>query len=97
MTISRYSSDGVLEFGKYYGTAKTILALRNGISTGNIRITQALLRGGERLDTVAHEIYGDGTLWWIIAIASDIGWCTQVPAGTLINIPDPGDVYRIIG
>ena len=96
MPISRYSTDDVYGFGNHYGSAKTIGMLRQGINSGAIKTSTAILRGGERLDTVAHEIYGDGTLWWIIAIASDIGWCAQVPAGTIINIPDPGDVYNIM-
>ena len=95
MTISRYQDDNVVNFGKNYGTATAMTAIRNGIKNGTIDFSTAILRGGERLDTVAGEVYGDGRLWWILAAASDIGWCAQVPAGTFIVIPNPQDVAEL--
>jgi hypothetical protein len=40
-----------------------------------------------RLDVMAGREYGDASLWWVIAAASNIGWGLQVPAGTRILIP----------
>jgi hypothetical protein len=52
---------------------------------------------GERLDSLAGTVYGDASLWWIIASASGIGWGMQVPPGTLIFIPnDPGAAYGVL-
>lgn len=95
MAISRYSVDNIINFGRQFGTATGMQRIRDGIEAGDVRFAPAILRGGERLDTVAGEVYGDATLWWVIAAASDIGWCAQVPAGTFIRIPAPEDVARI--
>lgn len=95
MAISRYTLDNIINRGQQYGTAAATQIIRNGISNGAIRFETALLRGGERLDTVAGEVYGDSTLWWIIAAASNIGWAAQVPAGILLRIPNPNDIAEI--
>jgi phage tail protein X len=50
---------------------------------------------GDRLDSLAYEYYGDSTLWWIIAAASNIGWGMQVPAGIVIRIPDINKVTEL--
>ena len=49
---------------------------------------QIVATGADRLDTLAGTIYGDARYWWVLAAASDIGWCLQIPPGTLINIID---------
>ena len=40
-----------------------------------------------RLDHLASQFYGNSSYWWIIAAASGIGWGMQVPAGTIVRIP----------
>jgi hypothetical protein len=50
------------------------------------------------LDIIAGEYYGDGSLWWVIAGASGIGWGLQVPAGIYLRIPtDIGAVVALVG
>jgi len=45
-------------------------------------------RDGMRLDNLAYKYYGDAGLWWIIALANNIGKGTLVvPLGTQIRIP----------
>ena len=46
-------------------------------------------QGGDRLDTLANDFYGDPSLWWIIATANNIhdsGFA--VPEGTILRIPE---------
>lgn len=75
-------------------TAATVASIRLRIRRGQIEATTRILKQGERLDTIAQEVYGDGRLWWVIAAASNIGWCWQVTEGTLIRIPlDLGSVF----
>jgi hypothetical protein len=51
----------------------------------------------QRLDHVAAKAYGDGTLWWVIAAASGIGWSMQCPAGTVLLIPsDLNQIFSLI-
>ena len=45
-------------------------------------ITQA----GDRLDHLAHQFYGDVSLWWYIAKANNLVFMT-VPVGTSLRIP----------
>lgn len=98
MTIRRYARTKVFGLNNRYGTSFAIPALRSNIANGNIRITEEFaLKESERLDIIAGQRYGDGRLWWLIATASNIGWGLQVPAGTLIKIPNLEDCARYVG
>jgi nucleoid-associated protein YgaU len=55
-----------------------------------------VLKGFERLDTIAGKVYGDATLWWVLAAASGIGWGLQVPPDTIVNIPNIKQVEQLI-
>jgi nucleoid-associated protein YgaU len=88
MSISRYA------FSKRYGGHKTKVAsskanyiIFKAVNSGAVKYTTKILQEGERLDQIAGEIYEDGSLWWVIAAASGIGWGLQVPPGTLLRIP----------
>lgn len=55
------------------------------------------LKENQRLDHIAYQVYGDGTLWWAIAAASGIGWALQCPPGTILRIPtDLNQIYELI-
>lgn len=97
MTVSRYARVPILGLGTQYGTSYAIEALRSAISNGRIGAAEIIVRGQERLDTIAGEVYGEAKYWWIIAAASNIGWGMQIPPGTILKIPDLGDVASIIG
>ena len=83
--ISRYRSDGISGIG--YSSGKAISSIRAAIRSGRIHYSRMVVSEGSRLDKIAHEQYGDGRLWWIIAAASNIGWWLQVTPGTVITIP----------
>lgn len=57
------------------------------VQAEEISVKYILTEGNKRLDHYAHEYYGDGMNWWIIAAASGIGWWLQCPEGTIIAIP----------
>jgi phage tail protein X len=44
---------------------------------------------GERVDTIAHDFYGRGDLWWMIADANPeiLDWMALDP-GTVIRVPN---------
>lgn len=97
MAISRYKNDPILSLGKQFGSAKYLTKLRNNINSGNIEIIDTLiLHEDQRLDILAGQIYGDSRYWWVLAIASGIGYGLQVPPGTIIYIPNLGDVLSIL-
>ena len=87
MTIRRYVRDGTVLGGKAFGTSAAVNAIRHNIRQGNISFTVQNLAEAQRLDVLAGEVYGDASLWWVIAAASDIGWALQVPPGTFLRIP----------
>ena len=87
MTISRYNRDGTILAGRAFGTATAVNAIRQAVSRGEINLQTRLLSEAQRLDTIAGEAFGDASLWWVIAAASNIGWALQVPAGTELSIP----------
>jgi hypothetical protein len=96
MAFSRYSRSPVLSFGLQYGTSSAITTIRTAVTNGSLSTREILVRGIERLDSLAGEIYGDARYWWILAAASDIGWGLQVPPGTIIKIPELGAVAQLV-
>lgn len=87
MSSSRYRKTPTVNSGKSFGTSRHSPAIFFAVQGGLLTFTTKKLLGGERLDTVAHTVYGDSGYWWIIASATGIGWPLQVPAGTLLRIP----------
>jgi LysM repeat protein len=52
-------------------------------------------QGGDRLDTLAYQYYGDQSLWWIIATANNIHDPSfSVEDGTILRVPQ--DYLEII-
>ncbi len=90
--MSRYATDQSIKRGTMLGTANAFSNLRNRILTGELAATRIVIREGQRLDQIAFQQYNDGRMWWVIAAASGIGWCMQVPPGTVLTIPDPSVV-----
>jgi hypothetical protein len=87
----------VIGLGYQYGSSRTITRIRAAIKAGSLGYKEMILRGVQRLDTIAGEEYGEGRYWWVIAAASDIGWGMQVPAGTALKIPNLTDALALIG
>lgn len=97
MAFSRYSRAPILNLGAQYGTSRAVEAIRAGIKSGQIVTRDMVVRGAERLDTIAGSLYGDGRYWWILAAASDIGWGMQVPPGTILKVPQLSSISALVG
>jgi hypothetical protein len=97
MPFSRYARAPLLRLGEQYGTSTAITIVRNAVKDGSIKTRETVVRGAERLDTLAGSIFGDSRYWWVLAATSDIGWGLQVPPGTIIRIPDLNDISNLIG
>lgn len=47
-----------------------------------------ITREGDRFDLLAHQFYGDVSMWWFIALANDIRPSSMiVPEGIQLRIP----------
>jgi len=47
-----------------------------------------ITREGDRFDLLAHQFYGDVSMWWFIALANDIRPASMiVPIGIQLRIP----------
>lgn len=97
MAFSRYSRTPVLDFGSQYGTSHAVTLVRRAVANKLLPTQDILLQGAERLDVLAGKIYGDASYWWILAAASEIGWGLQVPAGTVISVPELEAVSKLVG
>lgn len=96
--VRRYKRAPKLKRGKFYGTFIPGYYIYKAVQRGQIPYDTYETKQSERLDIIAGEYYGDGTLWWIIAGASGIGWNLQVPPGTYLVIPKTvGSVYKLLG
>ena len=95
---TRYARAPKIRGGKAYGTYAVCRTIYKAYQVGAIDVNVRTLVEDERLDIIAGEFYGDGTLWWIIAAASGIGWGLQVPAGTHLVVPtDLGQIEALVG
>jgi len=95
--FSRYTFVKRSKDGKIINASKASYKIYQAAQTGAIQTSIRVLEEGERLDSIAGFTYGDGSLWWIIAAASGIGWCTQVPPGTKLRIPtNPSEAMSLL-
>lgn len=97
MAFKRYARTPIYGINQRYGTSLAIILLRDGIQTGAVRCQSYVTKENERLDIIAGQFYGDGTLWWIIAAGSGVGWSMQVPSNTKLTIPLLEDVSQLVG
>lgn len=97
MAISRYDRDPLIFGGRSFGSAQSVVIIRDAVRRGQISLKEKVMSESERLDVIAGQQYQDASLWWVIAAASNIGWGLQVPAGTKISIPtNISEVLEII-
>lgn len=85
--MRRYSRTNRVKGGRQFGTAKGATAIYYAVQSGRIASTRRITREGDRLDVIAGQLWGDSTLWWVIAASSGIGWGAQVPPGIVLKIP----------
>ena len=98
MPINRCQRAPKLRLGKFYGTWDACYIISVAVASGKISWKGRVTVEAERLDIIAGEMYGDGTLWWVIAGASGIGWGLQVPPGIYLKIPtDIGQIQALLG
>jgi len=96
--VDRYSRAPKLSNGRYYGTFDACYIIYRAAATRAIDVQYKVSTEADRLDILAGNYYGDGTLWWVIAGASGIGWNLQVPPGTMLIIPtNIGQIASLIG
>ena len=92
MATSRYEFTDIKD--NYYETFKRIPKEQ----LDSIDHFEYRLRVNERLDQIAFKNWGDGKLWWIIALINDIGFeFTDMKVGNNIRIPfDVNDVFELL-
>ena len=97
MAFSRYSFAKRSRGNKVVNASNASYKIYRAAQSGALQTSVRVLEEGERLDSIAGNVYGDGSLWWIIAAASGIGWCAQVPPGTQIRIPtNPSEAASLL-
>lgn len=98
MAMNRYARVKRLMGGRSIGSNRASSIIFNAVEAGSLSYSVRVLQGSERLDILAGKIYGNSSLWWVIAAASGIGWGMQVPPGTMLRIPsDLGKISGMIG
>ena len=95
MSFSRYTNS--LGSEPNTKTMSTVSSrIRKAVSSGKINSQTIILEENRRLDQIAGKVYGDASYWWVLAAASGIGWGLQLPEGTIIVVPDLGQVLNIL-
>lgn len=80
--MSRYANTKVKQKGNQYSLGTTIYNSVPETDEDIYVITQL----GDRLDLLAHQFYGDTSLWWYIAKANNLV-SIRVEAGVSLRIP----------
>jgi nucleoid-associated protein YgaU len=96
MSMRRYSRDSLMAAGKMSATPEGCVRLQRAIKSGSVTFRLYISKEGDRLDIIAGKAYGNATLWWVIAAASNIGWGLQVPPGTRLRIPSRIDQVAML-
>jgi hypothetical protein len=98
MALRRYVRSPVIRGGRQLGTSLVPSIIWRAVRSGEVETKRHVMQGEERLDIIAGELYGDASLWWIIAAASGIGWGMQCPPGTVLDIPTKIEqITRLVG
>jgi len=87
MAIGRYTFTPAIMGRSILATNTSSTRIFNACENGTLMFQSITLSESQRLDHIAGNAYGSSTLWWVIAAASGIGWGLQVPAGTIIRVP----------
>lgn len=95
---TRYKRAPKIRSGRSYGTFVAGYVIHRAVQTRAIDFTTMVTKESQRLDHIAGEYYQDGSLWWVIAAASGIGWGLQVPPGIQLLIPtDITQIEALVG
>ncbi len=84
---SRYQGGEVLLLPDKNGVQQ-LSVYRASVVVGSLQ-EYVVLRYGTRLDMIAQTVYGDPTLWWVIADANIVpdDYYDDLPPGTTLRIP----------
>ena len=74
MSVSRYDRDPLIFGGRSFGSAQSVVIIRDAVRRGQLSLKEKIMSESERLDVIAGQQYQDASLWWVIAAASNIGW-----------------------
>lgn len=84
---SRYANAAIERATDAKGVTRPTL-YQQPIAGGTTRYRFHRASQGERLDLLAHSLWGDPNLWWVIANYNpEVTTPDDVPAGMLIRIP----------
>ena len=87
MATSRYYFRPTID-GRTIATTSQTTAIFNAVDGGQIQSSVYQLALNQRLDQLAGSVYGDSSLWWIIAAANNIHNAKfSFPDGTILRIP----------
>ena len=92
--MSRYTTSRVLidDNAKRYLSTTILPKIPTSQNDVYIQITSP-----DRLDRIALSYYGDSTLWYIIAVANNIGKGTMmVGSGVILRIPSQNNIQQLI-
>jgi len=93
--MRRYIRDGRIAGGKL-SSAQAVPKIRRARDLGLIKTKDYIIQESQRLDHLANQFFKDSQLWWVLAALSDIGWGLQVPAGTIIKVPNNLEIIKQI-
>ena len=85
--MRRDSGSQIIRAGKCRATSQAGTRIRKAIDSGYLTTSVIVIGASTRLDHIAWQVYGDSSMWWVIAAASGIGWGMQIPAGTRVVVP----------
>ena len=90
--MGRYSKSNILRNKDGKSFVRT--TMYNEIPESNNDIW-VISQYGDRLDLLAHQFYGDASLWWVLAKANKLSFL-KLPIGASVRIPPMEIVNKVI-
>ena len=97
MAISRYDRDPLIFGGRSFGSAQSVVIIRDAVRRGQLSLKEKIMSESERLDVIAGQQYQDASLWWVIAMFNKKPTEAHFNLGETVYVPLPLEqVLRIM-
>ena len=89
---NRYYRNSKIIDGKYYSPPRVV---RTPPDFSDIPGREFIIEAGDRLEIICEQIYENPDFWRALAIYNSLSWFF-LPAGTIIRIPTPEGMQKIL-
>ena len=87
MATGRYTYVPIIKGRSRIATSINANKIFHATVSRALSFSTVILKENQRLDHISGAVYGESSMWWVIAAASGVGWGLQIPPGTILRVP----------